>query len=111
MLVADAAEPVALPVAVPVLLGALPLLLTCWVWPTLGSLTSPSTNHPPAVELGQAGGVREGEYAEDATPVGVRVSHCDCRLVKSGAMGVGVPVREMPASTPDATTVAATVDP
>jgi hypothetical protein len=96
VLVAEAADPVALPVAVPVLLGALPLL-TCRVWPTLGNATSPSTNQPPAVLLGQAGGVKVGEYAEDATPVGVRVAHCDCRFVKSGETGVGVPVREMPA--------------
>lgn len=30
------------------------------VWPMLGSLTSPSTSQPPAVEDGQAGGVSEG---------------------------------------------------
>jgi len=110
VLVALAALPVALPVAVPVLLAALPL--TCCVWPTLGNLTSPSTSHPPAVLLGQAGGVRvDGLYAEDATPVGVKVFHCDCKFVKSGDTGVGVPVREMPAWTPEATTVAATVVP
>ena len=110
VLVALAALPVALPVAVPVLLAVLPL--TCCVWPTLGNLTSPSTSHPPAVLLGQAGGVRvDGLYAEDATPVGVKVFHCDCKFVKSGDTGVGVPVREIPAWTPEATTVAATVAP
>ena len=111
VVVADAAEPVALDVTLAVLLAAVPLLLICWVCPTLGSATSPSTNHPPAVLLGHAGGVRLGEYADEATPVGVRVAHWDWRFVKSGATGVGIPVREIPASTPDATTVASTVEP
>jgi hypothetical protein len=46
-------------VAVPV--AAAPALLAERVCPTLGSLTSPSTNQPPAVELGHAGGVKVGE--------------------------------------------------
>jgi hypothetical protein len=37
--------------------------------------------------------------------VGVRVAHWDCRFEKSGETGVGVPVREMPATTPEAMTV------
>jgi hypothetical protein len=67
----------ALPVAVPVDAdpAAVPVPLTCNVCPTLGNFTSPSTSHPPAVELGHAGGVKLGEYAELATPVGVRVAH------------------------------------
>lgn len=55
--VGEAADPVALPVGVLVLLGA-PLLETCCVSPTEGNATFPWTNHPPAVELGQAGGVK-----------------------------------------------------
>ena len=43
--------------------------------------------------------------------MGESVFHWFCRFVKSGETGVGVPVREMPACTPDATTVAATVEP
>lgn len=49
-----------LPVAVPVELEAavaVPVLKVC---PRLGNLTFPSTNHPPAVDEGQAGAVREG---------------------------------------------------
>ncbi len=63
----------ALVVAVPVL--AAPALLVESVCPILGSLTSPATNQPPAVDVGQAGGVSDGEYAELATPVGARVAH------------------------------------
>ena len=51
----------ALPVAVAVCDATLgPVELTSNVWPTLGSFTSPSTNQPPAVELGHAGGVKDG---------------------------------------------------
>lgn len=69
----------ALVVAVPVLAAAaLPVESVC---PILGSFTSPSTSQPPAVEVGHAGGVNVGEYAELATPVGVRVAHWLCRFV------------------------------
>jgi hypothetical protein len=51
------------------------------VCPMLGSLTSPSTSHPPGVEVGHAGGVNVPvAYAELATPVGVKVAHCDCKF-------------------------------
>ena len=56
-------------------------LLVERVWIILGSAISPSTNQPPAVELGHAGGVKVGEYAELATPVGGKVAHWLCRLV------------------------------
>ncbi len=94
VLVADGAEPVPLAVDVPVLVGTLELMLS--VSPILGKATSPATNHPPAVLLGQAGGVKLGVYAEEATPVGVSVAHCDWRFVKSGVIGIGVPVTENP---------------
>jgi hypothetical protein len=69
----------ALVVAVPVLAApALPVESVC---PILGNLTSPSTNQPPGVELGQAGGVSVGAYAELATPVGVKVAHWLCKFV------------------------------
>jgi hypothetical protein len=55
-----------------------PVLKVC---PRLGSLTSPFTNQPPGVEVGHAGGVNVAVlYAELATPVGVKVSHCECKL-------------------------------
>lgn len=95
MLVGEAAVPV--PVAVPVGEAVVLVVPVARVWPRLGSLTFPSTSQPPAVEDGQAGGVNEGLYAELATPVGVNDLHCFWRLVKSGATGVGVPRREIPA--------------
>src|SRR6476469_9573424 len=57
VLVASAAEPVPVGVVLDVVVVLPP---TCCVCPTVGSLTSPSTNQPPAVELGQAGGVKVG---------------------------------------------------
>jgi hypothetical protein len=91
--VAEADEPVAVPVKLALALEA-PVPAVARAWPSVGSATLPSTNQPPAVELGQAGAVRLGVYAELGVPVGVRVFHCACRLEKSGEIGVGVPVRE-----------------
>lgn len=61
--------------------------------PIVGSGALGSTVHPLADEVGHAGGGEEAEaaYAEEATPVGVKVAHCPWRLVKSGDTGVGVP--------------------
>jgi len=101
----------ALPVPVGAEVDVAVALPVCWVCPTLGSATSPSTSHPPAVLDGQAGGELEGVYAESAMPVGVFVAHCDCKLVKSGATGVGTPPRENPPSIFVAVAVAATVGP
>jgi len=56
-------------------LGAVPVLVGLALPPVA------STNQPPAVELGQAGGIRDGVYAELATPVGLRVFHAFCKLV------------------------------
>lgn len=58
VLEADAALPVAVPVAVPV--TEAPVVVACKTWPKLGRATLPFTNQPPAVELGQAGGVTDG---------------------------------------------------
>jgi len=101
----------ALPVLAPVPVAAALLVVTCCVWPREGSATFPSTSHPPGVELGQAGGVRLGEYAELGVPVGVKVAHWACKLEKSGETGVGVPVLEKPSWMPEATTVAETSGP
>jgi hypothetical protein len=54
--VGEAAEPVAVPVTDAV---APEVLITC-VSPIDGSLTLPLTSQPPAVDEGQAGGVRFG---------------------------------------------------
>lgn len=47
--------------------------------PRVGSGTSPLTCHPN-VELGQAGGLSLGVYADSATPVGLMFFHCLARL-------------------------------
>lgn len=52
----------AVPVGAAVVLATIavpptPVVMAC---PMVGSGASPSTNHPPAVELGQAGGVKFG---------------------------------------------------
>jgi hypothetical protein len=62
-------------------------------FPSVGSAALGSTDHPPAVELGQTGAVvcTVFEYCDNGTPVGVMAAHCCWRLVKSGAMGVGDP--------------------
>lgn len=61
--------------------------------PMVGKGALGSTVHPPAVELGQAGGVvvNVAAYSADFTPVGVNVFHCCERLLKSGCTGVGTP--------------------
>ena len=58
--VAEAAEPVALVVPDAVEDVAVAVPVTSF-WPIEGKETSPSTNQPPAVDDGQAGGVSVGE--------------------------------------------------
>jgi len=75
--VAEAEEPVAVPVELELELALEAAVAeVARTWPSVGSATLPSTNQPPAVELGQAGAVRLGVYAELGVPVGVRVFHC-----------------------------------
>lgn len=49
----------------------------------------------PEVEAGHEGAVvaSVAAYADSSTPVGLNVAHLLWRLVKSGAIGVGVPCR------------------
>lgn len=61
--------------------------------PNVGRDGLPFTSQPPAVEPGQAGALRDGVYAVDDMPVGLKVAHCLDKLVKSGAIAVGVPDR------------------
>jgi hypothetical protein len=64
--------------------------------PSGGNGALASTAHPLAVDGGHAGGVIVpvwAAYAEEATPLGVKVAHWCWRFVKSGATGVGVPWR------------------
>ena len=44
-------------------------------WLSVGSLALGSTNQPPAVDAGQAGGVTFGLYAELGVPVGLSDFH------------------------------------
>jgi hypothetical protein len=73
--VAEAEEPVAVPVELAGFAAAVAEVAR--TSPSVGNATLPSTNQPPAVELGQAGAVRLGVYAELGVPVGVRVAHWD----------------------------------
>ena len=55
-------------------------------------MISPSIGQPavPAVELGHAGGEKNGVYRELGVPVGVKVDHRDLRFLNSVGIGVGV---------------------
>lgn len=73
-------------------------------WPIVGSGAVGLTVQAlvPDPDDGQGGGVRleaEAAYADEAIPLGVKVAHWACRLVKSGSMGVGVPWRVYPSTT------------
>lgn len=69
--------------------------MTAWPMVGNGALGSMVQALVPAVEEGHAGGVvfSVAAYADNPTPVGFNVAHWLCRLVKSGAIGVGVPCR------------------
>lgn len=75
--------------------------------PNVGIATSPSSPHPPDSLVGHAGGLKLGEYEALGVPVGVSVAQWLWRFVKSGVMGVGVPVRVYPPWTALSVVVAA----
>lgn len=66
-------------------------------WPIVGNAALAFTVQAlvPAEEVGHGGAVvlTVAAYDAELTPVGFRVAHWFCRLVKSGAIGVGVPCR------------------